>query len=66
MSIKNSLEMKKRFKENTMNTSGKNNGRYKHGNYCNKNYCLNCNKEISSIAKRCGSCSSKLKWENPN
>jgi 5-methylcytosine-specific restriction endonuclease McrA len=30
-----------------------------------ENNCIDCGKEISLVAKRCGSCSSKAQWKNP-
>jgi 5-methylcytosine-specific restriction endonuclease McrA len=44
---------------------GKRNGRYTTGNRSKQHYCQDCNKKITSDAKRCTSCARIKEYKNP-
>lgn len=59
-----SCENKRRHKLGILNSKGKSNPNF--GNrYAQKNYCIDCGKEISKQATRCGSCAVKEAFKNP-
>lgn len=55
-----SCENKRKGKVGILYSKGINASGYKHGKYCKQYYCINCDNQISVLAKRCFKCHLKF------